>query len=111
MKLKYLFPVALLALVLFLAACGGESEGEAEAETEGDEGSSEVEKDDNHLVIAQSSDLITMDPQDSLSTTGDRLFSNVVDRLFVRNENMEVVPDLVESYENVDEETWSYKLK
>ena len=111
MKLKYLFPVALLALVLFLAACGGDSEGEAEAETEGDEGSSEVEKDDNHLVIAQSSDLITMDPQDSLSTTGDRFFSNVVDRLFVRNENMEVVPDLVESYENVDEETWSYKLK
>lgn len=110
MKLKYFLSGALLAIVLFLAACSGNGEEEVEAESQGEEESGEVEKDDKNLVIAQASDLVTMDPQDSLSTTGDRFFRNLNNRLFKRNPDMEIVPDLVESSENIDEETWRFKL-
>lgn len=110
MKLKYFLSGALLAIVLFLAACSGNGEEEVEAESQGEEESGEVEKDDKNLVIAQASDLVTMDPQDSLSTTGDRFFRNLNNRLFKRNPDMEIVPNLVESSENIDEETWRFKL-
>lgn len=111
MKLKYFLSGALLAIVLFLSGMlVGMVEEEVEAESQGEEESGEVEKDDKNLVIAQASDLVTMDPQDSLSTTGDRFFRNLNNRLFKRNPDMEIVPDLVESSENIDEETLEVQI-
>ncbi|MBP3041223.1 ABC transporter substrate-binding protein [Bacillaceae bacterium Marseille-Q3522] len=91
----------LMMMVLLIAGCSSSNP---------DSGSEEGEE-KTTLVIAQSSDLTTMDPQNSLSTTGDRVFRNMFNRLFYRDKNMEIQPELVETYENIDDVTWRFTLK
>ncbi|MFD2044607.1 ABC transporter substrate-binding protein [Ornithinibacillus salinisoli] len=105
MKQRWEWLTFIAALVFFLAACSGES-GEVGTENGTENGSVT----DGNLVIAQSADITTLDPQDSLSTNGERIFRNMYNRLFARNQDMEIVPEIVESYENVDEETWHFNL-
>lgn len=92
-----------LILLLTIAGCGGEtsSNGSAASDSAGD----------NSLVIAQASDLTTMDPQNSLSTTGDRVFRNMFSRLFYWDENMKLQTEAADSYEQVDDTTWTFNLK
>lgn len=97
--LKGLF-LSFIAISLFLAGCSSTSN---EVDNTSDS--------KNALIIAQSADITTLDPQNSLSTNGDRVFRNMFNRLFSRDENMEIQPELVESYENIDDETWQFKLK
>lgn len=92
--------VFLIVLSSFIAGCSNTSSGDG---TNGE--------DKTTLVIAQSADITTLDPQNSLSTTGDRVFRNMFSRLFSRDEKMEIQPEVVESYENINEETWQFKLK
>ncbi|SDM66471.1 peptide/nickel transport system substrate-binding protein [Fictibacillus solisalsi] len=102
-----LFFVAYLMVMLLVSGCSNQSSTrENEKGTKGETG-----KDKTTLVLAQSADITTMDPQNSLSTTGDRVFRNMFNRLFYRDANMEVQPELVEAYENVDDVTWKFKLK
>ena len=109
MKKRYLSIVALLfATVIFVFGCSNTPSSSGE---NGSEKGKEENEEKNTLVIAQSADLTTMDPQNSLSTTGDRVFRNMFSRLFYRDASMEIKPELVESYENVDDETWHFKLK
>lgn len=106
MKLKKSFRfvfVFWIIIALLLAGCSNNSP--STSETEGESGGK------TSLVIAQSADLTTMDPQNSLSTNGDRVFRNMFSRLFYRDSNMEIQPELVDTYENVDEVTWKFKLK
>lgn len=106
MKFKNYYLVIFVMFVLLLAAC---SEDSGEAQNKSD-GSGDVTKDDRDLIIAQSADITSLDPQDSLSTNGERIFRNMYNRLFARNQDMEVVPELVEEFENIDDETWQFKL-
>lgn len=106
MKFKSFYMVVLVVFMLFLAACSGESD---EAQNESD-GNATTTKGDRDLIIAQSADLTSLDPQDSLSTSGERVFRNMYSRLFTRNQDMEIVPELVEDFEGVDDETWHFKL-
>ncbi len=106
MKFRSFYMALLFVAVLFLAACSGE-DGEAQ---DASEGSAKTKKDNRDLIIAQSADITTLDPQDSLSTSGERIFRNMYNRLFARNQDMEIVPELVEDFENIDDETWHFKL-
>lgn len=102
----------LFILMLALVGCGQSSDSET-----GDEGktsssqTTETGDGDSTLVIAQPSDVSTMDPQDSLSTTGDRVFRNTYSRLFYWDDDMELQNDAVDSYEQIDDETWIFTLK
>ncbi|WP_408011240.1 ABC transporter substrate-binding protein [Pseudalkalibacillus sp. A8] len=109
MKKKYqALLTLLLATVLLVAGCSGGSDSSTSGESgQGSEGGG----DNTTLTIAQSADLTTMDPQNSLSTTGDRVFRNMFSRLFYRDSNMEIQPELVDTYENIDDVTWNFKLK
>ncbi|HWO78504.1 MAG TPA: ABC transporter substrate-binding protein [Bacillus sp. (in: firmicutes)] len=104
-KLSKIFFVLWLAAVLALAGCSSDSS------SGNDGGNAEAGEEKTTLVIAQSADITTLDPQNSLSTTGDRVFRNMFSRLFYRDSNMEIQPELVESYNNIDDVTWHFKLK
>ncbi|SIT73315.1 ABC transporter substrate-binding protein [Edaphobacillus lindanitolerans] len=100
---KWRINALLVVLLMVVAGCS-----DKEASTGGTSGS---DSNDGTLVIAQASDVTTMDPQNSLSTTGDRVFRNMFSRLFYWDENMELQPEVAESYEQTDDTTWHFKLK
>ncbi|MEN2465966.1 ABC transporter substrate-binding protein [Ornithinibacillus sp. FSL M8-0202] len=104
MKTYYRFLVMLVSLLVLMviSACSSEST------SDGGEGDS---ANDNTLVIAQSADLTSMDPHNSLSTNAERVMRNMYSRLFYWDKNMEVQQDVVESYEQIDDETWVFTLK
>lgn len=102
--LNYLI-VFLLISVIVVSACSSNTESTG-GNDNGKEGSEKTS-----LVIAQSADITTLDPQNSLSTNGDRVFRNMFSRLFSRDSKMEIQPELVEKYENIDDVTWQFKLK
>lgn len=99
--------VGILGLVGMLTVAG--CSGNTSVGQNGGESQEEAAK--TTLVIAQSADLTTLDPQNSLSTNGERVFRNLFSRLFYRDANMEIQPELVASYEQVDEVTWRFTLK
>jgi peptide/nickel transport system substrate-binding protein len=102
-----LVSVVLFAVMLLITGCSDNSTTSNNENTSKDEGG----KEKTSLVLAQSADITTLDPQNSLSTNGDRVFRNMFSRLFQRDGNMEIQPELVESYENTDDVTWKFKLK
>ncbi|MBL5873977.1 hypothetical protein HV417_10705 [Bacillus sporothermodurans] len=67
--------VACIILVFMVSGCSSNSSTGAKKSGEGG-------KDKTTLVLAQSADITTLDPQNSLSTTGDRVFRNMFSRLF-----------------------------
>ncbi|HLR65707.1 MAG TPA: ABC transporter substrate-binding protein [Virgibacillus sp.] len=93
----------LFSSIVFLVGCNNDSSTEASGEVS--------KKDDGTLVIAQASDITTMDPQNSLSTVGDRVFRNMYNRLFYWDDGVEIEPELVEDYDQVDDTTWHFTLK
>ncbi|MFT4416974.1 ABC transporter substrate-binding protein [Fredinandcohnia humi] len=101
-----LFFVVWVVAVLAIAGCSSDS---SSGDKEG--GNSEEGTEKTTLTIAQSADITTTDPQNSLSTTGDRVFRNVFSRLFYRDSNMEIQQELVESFESIDDVTWHFTLK
>ncbi|MFK9090287.1 ABC transporter substrate-binding protein [Bacillus salipaludis] len=109
MKMSFkLVSVVLLFVMLLITGCSGNSTTSNEEKPSNDEGKKEEK---TQLVLAQSADITTLDPQNSLSTNGDRVFRNMFSRLFQRDGNMEIQPELVDSYENTDDVTWKFKLK
>lgn len=110
-KTVKMLSVVWLVLVLLVAGCSNGSStgetGEPDTQKNNEDGGGEK----TSLVIAQSADITTLDPQNSLSTNGDRVFRNMFSRLFYRDSNMEIQPELVDTYENIDEQTWHFKLK
>ncbi|WP_099159615.1 ABC transporter substrate-binding protein [Virgibacillus ndiopensis] len=104
MKICYkLLLVVSIVTFLFVTGCSNQSSGEGNQNQGGEDSST--------LVIAQSADLTTMDPQNSLSTNGERVFRNMFSRLFYWDQNMEIQPDAVAEYEQIDDVTWKFTLK
>lgn len=65
----------------------------------------------NKLVYAQSSEAITLNPQDSGDLYSTRVIFNIFDRLIERDENLNFVPGLAESWEQKDENTMIFNLR
>lgn len=95
-----------LVLVLILAGCSGEEE------KSGAEGEEPVEKSESKtLTIANGTDIVTFDIHDHNTTSTEAVHVNMFNYL-VTNEGEEgFQPDLAESWENVNDTTWSFKLK
>ncbi len=71
--------------------------------------SGEVTKDD--IVIAQKSDISTLDPMGTNDTTSSVLHRHVYSRLLEINEESEIVGDLAESWEQTSDTEWKFKLR
>lgn len=118
MKSKKLwFLVSLItALVLVLAACAGDGtpteEPEDNGETEGDsEGTAEGGNGGGDLVISIGADVVSLSPHGSNDVPSSNVGENIYETLTDLDANQEVQPGLAESWEEVDETTWDFKIR
>jgi peptide/nickel transport system substrate-binding protein len=65
----------------------------------------------SQLVIGQSVDAVTLDPQMSTQLQVMNLFWNIYDCLTVFDDQMELKPQLATSWRNVNPTTWQFKLR
>ncbi|GFN36484.1 glutathione ABC transporter substrate-binding protein [Tepidimicrobium xylanilyticum] len=86
----------LLVLMLTLSACGSKETG----------GSGKDE-----LVVAQGADPKSLDPHASNDQPSSRVNKQIYNTLVEATEDMEIEPGLAESWEQVDETTWRFKLR
>src|SRR4051812_1624721 len=63
------------------------------------------------LVIAQGTDAVTMDPEFTTQMTAMQPFNFVYEKLLNRDKNMQLVPELAESWKSVDDVTWEVRLR
>ncbi|MBP2242557.1 peptide/nickel transport system substrate-binding protein [Cytobacillus eiseniae] len=108
MKRNWVVLITLLAAI-FLAACssgGTSSEPNNENSNKGASGGEDV------LTYASLSDAVGLSPILTNDGASANITDHVYEKLFERNgETMEIEPQLAESYENPDENTWTIKLK
>lgn len=65
----------------------------------------------NGLVVCIPSPIVSLDPTDYRDRNTQSVLKNMFDSLTTRDRNMKVVPQLAESWENLDETTWEFKLR
>jgi peptide/nickel transport system substrate-binding protein len=63
------------------------------------------------LTIGRPQEPVTLDPQFADGTDEYIVLVNIMDGLFTTGENIEVVPRLVESWEQLDDLTWEFVLR
>jgi len=63
------------------------------------------------LVIAQSADILTMDPAMHRQRTTQNVIHNVFESLINQDENLQPVPELATKWEQVDDLTWRFTLR
>lgn len=118
-KKSLLFLLLTLMLALVLAACAGGSDSENTSEepteetdgTEGSEGTASEGAEGGDLILAVLSDASSLDPAGSNDVPSSVVQANIYETLVNRDENNEIVPGLAESWEQVDDTTWSFKLR
>ena len=123
--MRSLVPVMALSLAvgLFTGCSGGGEEettavaagteaagGETTAADSGDSGSTSGSAKDT-LIIATANETPSVTTNLHNAVAGDYLNKMTHNCLFKTDENMEVVPDLVESYENTSDTEWIFHLK
>jgi len=93
---KLLLLTSLIAMLLAFTACGGGNKA-PEGKTE--------------LVVAQAADPKSLDPHASNDNPSARITSQIYNALVELDDNMEVQPQLAESWEQPDAKTIVFKLK
>src|SRR5690625_5094432 len=122
-KHSILFVVIFLCFSLFLAACAGDPEAnnnndannannaeEAEntedtEETEGEGGTG------GDLVIANTSDAVSLDPAGSNDVPSSDVQENIYESLTHQDMDMEVQPSLATDWVAIDDLTWEFTLR
>lgn len=106
-----------LTLAVVLAACSGGDDKESSTtdtgtETNTDSGTTgEETAAGGDLIIAELSDASSLDPHGSNDVPSSNIQSNLYETLVNRNANGELVPGLADSWTQVDDLTWEFKLK
>ncbi|WP_456277831.1 ABC transporter substrate-binding protein [Bacillus sp. AK128] len=116
-RFLYLCLLIMSISALFLVGCtgGGNEETtsdpeEAGTETNDGEETATVEQ-DGVLTIAMGTDMVSFDIHNHNNTSTEAIHINVFNYLFKRDAQQVIQPDLVESYELVNDTTWAFKLK
>ena len=102
-----------LVLALVLAACaGGSDDSASDTDQSNDQAADNGEAAaGGDLILAVLSDASSLDPHGSNDVPSSVVQANIYETLVNRNENNEIIPSLAESWEQVDETTWSFKLQ
>lgn len=107
MKNRRIFVVTLFVILsMLLAACASEPEETSQTgDGEGEGGSG------GDLVIANSSDAVSLDPAGVNDVPSYDIQTNIFERLVNQNEEMELIPGLATEWEAIDDTTWEFKLQ
>lgn len=92
-----------LSLGLFTTGCGNSG-------TDKDPGTDSGPKKDI-LIVGQGADAKSLDPHASNDQPSSRVIKQINDTLIYQNEEMELLPSLAESWKQLDELTYEFKLK
>ncbi|PLR82532.1 peptide ABC transporter substrate-binding protein [Bacillus canaveralius] len=101
---KLIVVLTMWVLILSLAACSSDSSSSSRDEKA-------AVKKDKTLTIATGSDMVTFDIHDHNNTSTEAIHINLFNYLVKTAENGEFAPDLAESWENIDNTTWNFKLR
>ena len=96
---------AIMVFTLAFTAC------ESKPAEEGNEGSEKTPVVKDTLVVAQGADAKSLDPHAENDQPSSRVCKQIYNTLIKSTEDMELVPGLAESYEQIDETTWEFKIK
>ncbi len=114
-KHSLLFGMLALLLSFMLAACASEPDDNAPVDeddtTGGEEAADDGEGSGGDLVIAYLSELVTLDPAGSNDVPSSDMQQNIFETLVKFNLDMEVEPGLAESWDDIDDTTWEFKLQ
>ncbi|MBP3041404.1 ABC transporter substrate-binding protein [Bacillaceae bacterium Marseille-Q3522] len=91
--------------MMVIAGCSNGSS----SDSGGNKGGESAE--DKTLTIALGTDMVSFDIHNHNNTTTEAIHINLFNYLFKNDENQELQPELVDTYENVDDTTWKFKLK
>ena len=94
--------LATVMLLGLLAGCSSDG-GEKKSVTKGG--------DKDSIVIATSGETPSLSPTEHNAVAGDYMNQLTYSMLFRTDMDLKPQPNLVESYENVDESTWHFKIK
>lgn len=116
--------MALIMMAALIAGCSGgeekpdddtqeEQQNTQQPENEGTEQPEEpADTHDDTLILAMASEPTTLNPYDHAAVTSSYMNQLTYNKLFRLDvDTLEPVCDLCESYENIDELTWRFKLK
>ncbi|EZH67443.1 hypothetical protein DH09_05810 [Bacillaceae bacterium JMAK1] len=108
MKKNNLLLISAVSGLAVLAACSGQEEvSEDEQAVSGEEAGSEG----GELLLAMPSDAVTLDPHRSNDIPSNIVSTNLYERLIETDEDMNFIPGLANSYEQIDETTWEFELQ
>ena len=93
-----------VCLALSLTACAGGKEGGGDSKK--GEGNAK-----DTLTWVQAADVTSLDPHVGKETPAVTVTCQIFDTLLTMDENNEPAPLLAESYEQVDDRTWKFKLR
>lgn len=96
-----------------LAGCTGKTSAPPSSETQTGASTSEGTQTGGvkELVYANASDISSMDPRNATGTQTASILAHVFSSLVQTDEKGQIINDLAESYRNIDELTWEFKLK
>lgn len=99
LKKKSLFVLTsfLMILTLIVTGCGGQSKA--------------VPTESRPLIVAQRSDAVVLDPHGNNDQASSRVMKQMYNTLLNQNESMELELGLAESWEQIDELTYEFKLR
>lgn len=101
--------IKMLGLLLAIVVMVGF--GKSAVSKKGEEGTEETVVLKPTLVIAQKSDIKTLDPQKSIDTVSNKVLQGIFDSLVVMDENLNIHPSLAESWERVDDLSLIFHLR
>src|SRR5690625_3742528 len=100
----------LAASVVALAGCSGSDSSSDEGEQEDATKDESAQGDENTLTIAIPTDMSSHDIHDHNHTLTEAIHSNMYNYLFKKDDKGNIEQELVESYENVHDLIWEFKL-
>ena len=114
---KRLLAASLAFAMLFMTACGGGksgetgnagSSGETGTQAEGEAASGDIK---DSIIWVQGADVTSLDPHKGKETPAVQVTCNIFDTLVLIDENGEHAPGLAESWEQIDDLTFTFKLR
>ncbi len=63
------------------------------------------------LTVAQGSDIVSLDPHGSNDQPSARVRAQIYDTLVIQTEDLDLIPGLAESWEQIDDVTWHFNIR